>query len=179
MDEIRLSSTEFRALSSETRTGIIKLLSGRNHTLSELSKKLALAAPTVKQHLSVLEEAGLIQCIDEGRKWKYYSLTKKGRGILQPEAPSNLFIVLGLSIIGMAVALYALLGRLAVPLAVTQREDALTAGTFNEIAREAVPAAADKAQAMAGAGDLPALVFIAAIFAALSVIFLSKALRKK
>ncbi len=117
MDEITLSRVEFKALASGTRTDIIKLLNERNHTLSEMSKKMELTAPTVKQHLSVLENAGLIQQNDEGRKWKYYSLTRKGSKILSPSSPANVFIVLGLSIIGVAAVLYSFLARASVQLA--------------------------------------------------------------
>ena len=117
MDEITPSRTEFKALASETRTDIIKLLNERNHTLSEMSKKMELTAPTVKQHLSVLENAGLIQQIDEGRKWKYYTLTRKGSKILSPSSPANVFIVLGLSIIGVAAVLYSFLAKASTQLA--------------------------------------------------------------
>jgi len=114
--EIRLSSNEFKALSSDTRAGIIKLLKKRNHTLTEMSKKLKLAAPTVKQHLGILEGAELIQELDEGRKWKYYVLTKKGKNIFAHEAPVNVLIVLGVSIFalcGLAFSYISMLGQQA------------------------------------------------------------------
>jgi DNA-binding transcriptional ArsR family regulator len=111
--EIRLSSSEFKALASETRAGIIRLLKQRNHTLTELSKKLMLAAPTIKQHLSVLENAELIQELDEGRKWKYYCLTRKGKNIFAAEAPVNVFIVLGASILALAGLFYSFVGMLS------------------------------------------------------------------
>ncbi|MDD5147950.1 MAG: winged helix-turn-helix domain-containing protein, partial [Candidatus ainarchaeum sp.] len=109
MDSITLSGNEFRALASETRVELIKLLQQRNHTLSELSQKTSLAAPTVKQHLSVLETAGLVELFDEGRKWKYYSLTRKGKKILSKEEPKNILIVLAAGIIGVAATLYSFL----------------------------------------------------------------------
>jgi len=97
--EIRLSSSEFKALASETRASIIKLLRERNHTMTEISKKLRLAAPTIKQHLGILEGAELIEELDEGRKWKYYSLTRKGKNIFSPETPVNVLIVLSVSVL--------------------------------------------------------------------------------
>ncbi len=112
-NEIRLSSSEFKALASETRAGIIRLLKQRNHTLTELSKKLRLAAPTIKQHLSVLENAELIQELDEGRKWKYYCLTRKGKNIFAAETPVNVFIVLGISILALAGIFYSFIGMLS------------------------------------------------------------------
>ena len=110
--EIKLSGTEFKALASETRTGIIKLLRDRNHTLTEISKKLQLAAPTIKQHLGILEKAELIQELDEGRKWKYYCLTKKGRNIFSHETPINVFIVLGVTAVALVGLLYSFISML-------------------------------------------------------------------
>ena len=136
MDEITLSRTEFKALASDSRTGIIKLLNERNHTLSEISKKLELTAPTVKQHLSVLENAGLIQQIDEGRKWKYYCLTKKGSKILSPGSPANVFIVLALSIIGVATVLYSFFVRGGMQLAAAP----IANKTFENVGNDAVNA---------------------------------------
>ncbi len=107
MEEIKLSRPEFKALASETRAGIIKLLRGRNHTLTEMSKKLKLAAPTVKQHLGILEKADLIEELDEGRKWKYYRLTRKSKNIFLHETPINVFIVLGVSMIALVGLLYS------------------------------------------------------------------------
>ncbi len=106
---IAISSNEFKALASETRTEMIKLLRERNHTLTELSKKLDMAAPTIKQHLGILQQAGLIEGLDEGRKWKYYTLTRKGKNIFATEAPANVLIVLAISVVVMAGLLYGLL----------------------------------------------------------------------
>lgn len=108
-NEIRISSSEFKALASETRTGIIKLLQQRNYTLTEISKKLSLAAPTIKQHLAVLQGAELIQELDEGRKWKYYSLTRKGKNIFSPESSASIMIVLAVSIFALCGMVYSFL----------------------------------------------------------------------
>ena len=109
---IQISSSEFKALASETRTDMIKLLQERNHTLTELSKKLDMSAPTIKQHLDILRHAGLIEGIDEGRKWKYYTLTRKGKNIFSGETPANILIVLGVSIVAIVGLLYGLLSTL-------------------------------------------------------------------
>jgi len=110
--EIKLSGTEFKALASETRTGIIKLLRDRNHTLTEISRKLQLAAPTIKQHLGILEKAELIQELDEGRKWKYYCLTRKGRNIFSHDTPINVLIVLGVTAVALVGLLYSFISML-------------------------------------------------------------------
>jgi DNA-binding transcriptional ArsR family regulator len=108
-NEIRISRSEFKALASETRTGIIKLLQQRNYTLTEMSKKLSLAAPTIKQHLAILQNAELIQELDEGRKWKYYSLTRKGKNIFSPETSASIMIVLAVSIFALCGMVYSFL----------------------------------------------------------------------
>jgi len=74
------------ALSSETRIKILKKLGKRRMTLSELSKELGMSKTAVKEHLDRLADAGLIEKVDEGRKWVYYGLTEKGRAVLHPEA---------------------------------------------------------------------------------------------
>jgi len=112
--EIRLSSNEFKALSSETRTNIIKLLKERNHTLTEISKKLRLAAPTIKQHLGVLLGAELVQELDEGRKWKYYCLTRKSKNIFVAETPINVFIVLAVSVFALVGMLYSFVSAIGI-----------------------------------------------------------------
>ncbi len=108
MPEVSLSKTEFKALSSESRTKILKMLDERNHTLSELAAKTGMAAPTVKQHASVLVQSGLIELRDEGRKWKYYALTKKGKDIVNAKSNNtNILLILSSAILvaGLGIAL--------------------------------------------------------------------------
>ncbi|MEW6294812.1 MAG: winged helix-turn-helix domain-containing protein [Candidatus Diapherotrites archaeon] len=106
MVEITLSSNEFKALSSDTRVHIIKLLKQRNHTLTEISSKLNLASPTIKQHLDILVQSNLVQLNDEGRKWKYYALTRKGKNILEPSMQTNVLILVGISFIALMFVTY-------------------------------------------------------------------------
>jgi DNA-binding transcriptional ArsR family regulator len=197
MDEITLSRTEFKALASDSRTGIIKLLNERNHTLSEISKKLELTAPTVKQHLSVLENAGLIQQIDEGRKWKYYCLTKKGSKILSPSSPTNVFIVLGLSIIGVATVLYSFFVRGGMQLATAPLANNAFEGAGNDALKAVANApgaeefrntagqvVADQVPAVLASPIVPSLETIALALAglaffALIVLSLAEILKKK
>ncbi len=107
--EVVISRDDFKALSSKTRTDIIKLLEERPHNLSEISKKLSLSGPTIKQHLEILQKATLIEIFDDKRKWKYYSLSKKGKNIFleQPSAP--MIILLGITTIAMVVLLLSMM----------------------------------------------------------------------
>jgi DNA-binding transcriptional ArsR family regulator len=100
MKELTLSQNELKALASQTRVKILKLLNERNHTLSELSKKLNFSSPTIKQHLETLVNTQIIQQMNEGRKWKYYSLTRKGKNMLQPEE-TNFVLLLSISSIAL------------------------------------------------------------------------------
>ena len=84
MDKIIMDNKSFRALSAQSRVGILNRLKERRMTLSELSNKLALKNSTVKEHCDLLLDAQLVKKIDEGRKWKYYELTNKGKQIIEP-----------------------------------------------------------------------------------------------
>ncbi|PIN85434.1 MAG: hypothetical protein COV47_02185 [Candidatus Diapherotrites archaeon CG11_big_fil_rev_8_21_14_0_20_37_9] len=136
MNQILLSKNEFKALSSETRTEILKILDERNYTLSELSKKTNMSAPTIKQHAKILVDSGLIELKDEGRKWKYYELTKKGKEILSTGTnPTNVLLILSTTIIGIAAIAVilsglflqnsAMLGNSAAPIADTEKSFAV------------------------------------------------------
>ncbi len=97
-DTIRLDRRSFEALAAESRIKTLKALSKRRKTLTELSKELGLSVSTMKEHLDVLVKAGLIIQRDEGRKWKYYDLTRKGKGIVSPY-PTKVLIMLAVSLI--------------------------------------------------------------------------------
>lgn len=102
MEELTLTQKEFKALSSEKRTQIIKMLKGRNYTLAEFSKHLNLAPPTIKQHLELLIDSDIIELEDSGHKWKYYKLTRKGKKLTESEENrTTLLIVLAISVISM------------------------------------------------------------------------------
>lgn len=97
-DTIRLDRRSFEALAAESRVKTLKALAKRRKTLTELSKEVGLSVSTMKEHLDVLVKAGLIIQRDEGRKWKYYDLTRKGKGIVSPY-PAKVLIMLAVSLI--------------------------------------------------------------------------------
>ncbi|MFH0890047.1 MAG: winged helix-turn-helix domain-containing protein [Candidatus Aenigmatarchaeota archaeon] len=82
-----------KALGSETRLRIVGRLKERRMTLTELASYLRMHASTVKEHLDFMTRVGLIEVNDEGRKWKYYSLTGDCRKLLSP-FPSEIKILL-------------------------------------------------------------------------------------
>jgi DNA-binding transcriptional ArsR family regulator len=101
-EKITLDKEVFKTLASGTRIDILKSLDRRRKTLSELSKQFGMSVSTVKEHLENLVAVGLIEQKDEGHKWKYYELTKRGKDILHPE-DKKIWIMLGISVIGMIV----------------------------------------------------------------------------
>lgn len=193
MAEVALSANEFRALSSKTRVEIIKLLGMRKHNLTEIANKLGMRLPTIKQHLGVLERAGLIEQIESARKWKYYSLTAKGNALVG-KAEASILIVLALSGIAMVGLLYEFIAKFGVlfagiakPIASNAPEavqgitgasaPALEAGK-NEVVKDF----ADKAamQAVSAAGFADAVFYIAVIIAlALIIAFCIVKMRKR
>ena len=108
MDEpkIVLDQDTFKALATGTRVKILKTLDKRRHTQSELSAVLKMSVPTIKEHLSALEKAGLVKRHEEGRKWIYYSLTEKSKCVLDPER-KRLWIVLGFFLASVAGTIIA------------------------------------------------------------------------
>jgi DNA-binding transcriptional ArsR family regulator len=106
-DRIVLDRESFKALAVDTRINILKSLDERPHTLTELAAVLSLSHGTVKEHLEILESSNLILKQDEGRKWKYYTLTDKGKTLVNPRGATVFFsfmfslvatLILGLSL---------------------------------------------------------------------------------
>lgn len=107
-DKITIDKDTLKAIASDTRLDILKRLDQKKQTLSDLSKSLKLSGPTIKEHLEVLGNAGLVRKEDSLRKWKYYSLTFKGRGLLRPNE-TKLFLTLLITIV-FGLGVFILLG---------------------------------------------------------------------
>lgn len=67
----------FRALADPTRRAVYQRLAGREMSVSELRKGLAVSQPAVSQHLAVLRGAGLVSERREGR-FSYYRIEPAG-----------------------------------------------------------------------------------------------------
>lgn len=83
--KILLDREVFAALASDTRVAILKELDQRRKTLAELSRSLSAHKSALHKHLVKLVEAGLVSKHYDRHKWKYYSLTWKGKHLLHPE----------------------------------------------------------------------------------------------
>jgi len=105
-EKIVLDKESFKALAADTRVKILKMLYSRRHMQSEIAASMNLAVPSVKEHLDALVKAGLVERIDDGHKWKYYSLTQKGKAVLDPEQ-KRIWIVLSVFALSVAGGLTA------------------------------------------------------------------------
>ncbi len=136
--EIRLDKETFKALASTTRVDVLKLLGQRRHMQSELAAALSLSVPTVKEHLAALEKAGLVERHDEGRKWKYYSLTKKGKGVLNPEE-MKIWIVLAMLVFSVVGGIFTAFRTFFMPAEVMEDARMMTAPAAESLAMKAEP----------------------------------------
>ncbi|MBM3282086.1 MAG: winged helix-turn-helix transcriptional regulator [Candidatus Diapherotrites archaeon] len=112
-DEITLDKEVFKALAGDTRVSVLKSLMERRKTQSELAKELSLAAPTIKDHLDILQKAQLVREVDDGHKWKYIELTVKGKALLQP-ADKRIMVLLGTSVFGIVASGFLAYSKLSV-----------------------------------------------------------------
>lgn len=104
-DKIVLDRKSFEALAVDTRVKILKSLKERRKTLTEISKEQNMSVSGIKEHLETLEKVGLIEKIDDGHKWKYYELTKKGKEIVTPREVKVL-IMLSISLIALIASAF-------------------------------------------------------------------------
>lgn len=106
-EKILIDRDTLKAIASDTRLDILKSLSKRKKTLSELSKVLDLSSPTIKEHLDHLINSNLVLKEETESKWKYYSLTDKGSKLIKPREIKVLisFVVSFISTLGL-IGLY-------------------------------------------------------------------------
>lgn len=82
--------TIYRALSSDTRLGILNVLTEGDRTPTDISYKLQKSKSTICEHLEKLQEAELVEKIErEGKKWVFYKLTSKGKIILRNQSQTG------------------------------------------------------------------------------------------
>lgn len=86
MTKITLELEDIKALASDSRLDILKILDGKKLNLQEITRIIKLNKATLHVHLTKLLEAGFIKKKKRsGHKWVYYSLTWKGECLLHPE----------------------------------------------------------------------------------------------
>lgn len=86
MPKVTLNRDMFKALASDTRLDILRVLDGKKMGLNDISKATKLNKATLHEHLTKLHEAGLVNRHErDGHKWVYYDLSWKGESLLHPE----------------------------------------------------------------------------------------------
>lgn len=98
MTEVILDKSVFKALVSDTRISILKLLNKQMMTLQDIAEELGLAHTSVLSHMKVLERAKLVVKEETSRKWKYYRITDSGKKIIKPE---NIEVLVMLAVSGL------------------------------------------------------------------------------
>ncbi|MEW6035826.1 MAG: winged helix-turn-helix domain-containing protein [Candidatus Micrarchaeota archaeon] len=106
-DKIVLDRRSFEALAVDSRVKILKSLKERRKTLSEIAKEQGMSVSGVKEHLETLEKVGLIEKRDDGHKWKYYELTRKGSDIVAPRE-LRVWILLSISMVALVASMVAI-----------------------------------------------------------------------
>jgi DNA-binding transcriptional ArsR family regulator len=112
MDEdIVINRALLKAIGAESRILILKSLADGRKTQSQLAAELGLSSPTIIEHMDQLCSAGLVEKIDEGRKWKYYELTGTGRKLAAPKPgiPVRAMLFLAIGLLFMAFSWFSLL----------------------------------------------------------------------
>ena len=111
-DEIKMDKKVFEALASETRINILKKLDCRQMTITEMSREMDMAKSSIHEHLAKMTGSGLVEKVEDGHKWTYYYLTRKGRNILHPHETAKILVLLGLSILALAGGITRILSML-------------------------------------------------------------------
>jgi DNA-binding transcriptional ArsR family regulator len=62
-----MANDAFAALAHPTRRQIVERLSGGAATVAEVSRDFGVSKPTISRHLKLLEEAGLVSRVIDGR----------------------------------------------------------------------------------------------------------------
>jgi len=132
MDEekIVLDRKSFEALAVDSRIRILKSLKERRKTLSEIASEQEMSVSGIKEHLETLEKVGLILKKDDGHKWKYYELTKKGSDIVAPRE-LRVWILLSMSMIALVASMMAIFYPPMIPLSAN---DMIAPQAYNESA---------------------------------------------
>jgi DNA-binding transcriptional ArsR family regulator len=82
MSDLKLNGKIFKILSSPTRRSILKKLSERNKTVTELAEEHGIEKSAILKHIDLMLEEVLIYRRENSNKFIYYGLTDKGREIV-------------------------------------------------------------------------------------------------
>ncbi len=104
-----------RALSVPTRVDILNALDGTGATPTDVSEQVGKSKSTVVSHLSVLEEAGLVEKdVEDGRRRVIYRPTDTATAIVEGRTRTVTFSILGTVLaagLGLAAAVPQISGQ--------------------------------------------------------------------
>lgn len=121
-----------KVLSVDTRMDILKILSEGARTPSDISKKLGKSDATIVEHLDSMVKVGIVKKVEQpGKKWVFYTLTERGKGILSSKS-RRLIIILSISILALLGGAYTFVQPYV--------------QTFQTAGRETLPLASSEAQ---------------------------------
>ncbi len=97
-----------RNILTSSRIQLLKMLDSRPYTVSELAKLTGYSKSSILYHLEKLSRAGMVERIENDRKWIYYQLTEKGRRAIKYDVAAKIMLAIGgvsfISGIGMFIA---------------------------------------------------------------------------
>jgi DNA-binding MarR family transcriptional regulator len=87
------------SLSSSPRINILKSLNIQRRTLGELAKMTSLSRANTYYHLQKLVENDLVIPVQTENIWIYYTLTEKGKHLIQPDKDDNIVLMIATGLI--------------------------------------------------------------------------------
>jgi predicted ArsR family transcriptional regulator len=173
-----------KAIAVDTRLNILKLLAKKKYTLSDISDMLGLGNSTIKEHMDNLLKAELVDKEETGRKWKYYSLTLKGRRFVEPREIKVLFMF-ALSTIGAIASAVWFAAKASIiektSIFAGESRNLMAEATFNDMAQEKMVGVVQEQAVTAAqtAGINPWLIFgMMAVLVGLSAFLLGYYMKK-
>ncbi len=112
--EINLDEKDLKLLSSKTRIKILKLLEGKEKTLTQIAEELELKQPTVLEHLKLLEEKNYIKKNNKKNQTKRYSLTYKGLKIIKPKSTKIFLTFITTLLLGITTYIIMLVNKILI-----------------------------------------------------------------
>lgn len=70
----QFAALQFAALADDTRWSILELLGSEPRSASELARELPVSRQAIAKHLALLEEAGLVDAVREGRSVRHRAI---------------------------------------------------------------------------------------------------------
>lgn len=98
-----------KGLSLNIRRNILKKLTTRNKTVSELSRELKAGKSTIFYNISILQESSLVKKLENGNEFIYYELTDSAKELFDSKEKIKLAVLLTSTIIafmGGIVSIY-------------------------------------------------------------------------